>query len=108
MEARLVRRDFVFIATCIAVAVLCLVVGVHYFYRAFPEASIDFRVTREQARTSAESFLQDRGFDVSAYRHSAIFRHDERSKTFLERELGLEGATRVIGAPVQLWRWSHR
>jgi membrane protease YdiL (CAAX protease family) len=108
MEARLVKRDFVFIATCIAVAALCLVVGVHYFYRAFPEASIDFRVTRAQARTSAESFLQDRGFDVSTYRHSAIFRHDERSKTFLERELGLEGATRVIGDPVQLWRWSHR
>lgn len=108
MEARLEKRDFVFILACIAVAALSLVVGVHYFYRAFPEASIDFHVTREEARTSAESFLQERGFDVSTYRHSAIFDHDERAKTFLERELGLAAATQAIGDPVRLWRWNHR
>ncbi|MFT5087581.1 MAG: membrane protease YdiL (CAAX protease family) [Candidatus Latescibacterota bacterium] len=108
METRLEKKDIVFIVACIAVATLSLIVGVHYFYRAFPEASIDFHVTREEARTSAESFLRARGFDVSDYRHSAIFAHDDRAKTFLERELGLEGATRAIGNPVRLWRWNHR
>ncbi len=108
MEERLQKRDFVFIAACSAVALVCLFIGAHYFYRAFPEASIDFRVTREEARQRAELFLQERGFDVSSYRHSAVFRYDNRAKTFLERELGLEGATQAIGKTVRLWRWNHR
>ena len=108
METKLTRKDFAFIGGCVLVAAVSLAVGVHYFYRAFPEASIDFRVTRDEAKVQAADFLASRGFDLANYRHSAIFRYDNQTKTFLERELGLEGATRVIGDPVQLWRWSNR
>ena len=108
METKLTRKDFAFIGGCVLVAAVSLAVGVHYFYRAFPEASIDFRVTRDEAKEQAADFLAARGFDLAAYRHSAIFRYDNQTKTFLERELGLEGATQVIGDPVQLWRWSNR
>ena len=108
METKLTRKDFAFIGCCVLVAAVSLAVGVHYFYRAFPEASIDFRVTRDEAKVQAADFLASRGFDLAAYRHSAIFRYDNQTKTFLERELGLEGATQVIGDPVQLWRWSNR
>ena len=108
METKLTRKDFAFIGGCVLVAAVSLAVGVHYFYRAFPEASIDFRVTRDEAKMQAADFLAARGFDLADYRHSAIFRYDNQTKTFLERELGLEGATQVIGDPVQLWRWSNR
>ena len=108
METKLTRKDFAFIGGCVLVAAVSLAVGVHYFYRAFPEASIDFRVTRDEAKAQAADFLAARGFDLADYRHSAIFRYDNQTKTFLERELGLEGATQVIGDPVQLWRWSNR
>ncbi len=108
METKLTRKDLAFIGGCVLLAAVSLAVGVHYFYRAFPEASIDFRVTRDEAKEQAADFLAARGFDLAAYRHSAIFRYDNQTKTFLERELGLEGATQVIGNPVQLWRWSNR
>ena len=108
METRLTRKDLAFIGGCVLVAAVSLAVGVHYFYRAFPEASIDFRVTRDEAKEQAVDFIAARGFDLADYRHSAIFRYDNDTKTFLERELGLEGATQVIGDPVQLWRWSNR
>ena len=108
METKLTRKDLAFIGGCVLLAAVSLAVGVHYFYRAFPEASIDFRVTRDEAKAQAADFLAARGFDLAAYRHSAIFRYDNQTKTFLERELGLEGATQVIGDPVQLWRWSNR
>ena len=108
METKLTRKDLAFVGGCLLVAAVSLAVGVHYFYRAFPEASIDFRVTRDEAKVQAASFLAARGFDLSSYRHSTIFYYDDQAKTFLERELGLEGATQVIGNPVQLWRWSHR
>ena len=108
METRLTRKDLAFIGGCVLIAAVSLAVGVHYFYRAFPEASIDFRVTRDEAKEQATDFITARGFDLADYRHSAIFRYDNDTKTFLERELGLEGATQVIGDPVQLWRWSNR
>ena len=108
METKLTRKDLAFIGGCLLVAAVSLAIGVHYFYRAFPEASIDFRVTRDEAKVQAANFLAARGFDLASYRHSAIFYYDDQAKTFLERELGLEGATQVIGNPVQLWRWSHR
>ncbi len=108
METRLTRKDLAFIGGCVLIAAVSLAVGVHYFYQAFPEASIDFRVTRDEAKEQAVDFIAARGFDLADYRHSAIFRYDNDTKTFLERELGLEGATQVIGDPVQLWRWSNR
>ncbi|MEE3259789.1 MAG: CPBP family intramembrane glutamic endopeptidase, partial [Candidatus Latescibacterota bacterium] len=108
MEGQLGRKDLRFIGVCLLVAVVSLIIGVHYFYRAFPEASIDFRVTRDEARAQAAAFLATRDFDLADYRHSAIFRYNDQTKTFLERELGLEEATKTIGQPVQLWRWSHR
>ena len=108
MEIKLTRKDLAFIGGCVLIAAVSLAVGVHYFYQAFPEASIDFRVTRDEAKEQAADFIAARGFELADYRHSAIFRYDNQTKTFLERELGLEGATQVIGDPVQLWRWSNR
>ena len=54
MESKLDRRDLGFIGGCLLVTIVCLLIGTHYFYRAFPEASIDFRVTREDAQTQRQ------------------------------------------------------
>ena len=108
MEQHLDKKDYRLFAVCVAVVALSLYVATHFFHQAFPEATIDFKITREEAREQARSFLQHRGLDVEEYRHSAIFRYDGQAKTFLERELGLQGATATIGDPVRLWRWSNR
>jgi membrane protease YdiL (CAAX protease family) len=108
MEERLERKDRLLLLGCLAITALSLAVGVPNFYRAFPEASIDFAITREEARDQALAFLAQRGLPADAYRHSAAFKYDAQTKTFLERELGLEGATALIGRPVRLWRWSNR
>ena len=108
MEQNLTRSDIRFIVACGVTFIVALIIGTHFFYQAFPEATIDFKITREDARDRADDFLQHRGLDIEGYRHSAIFTFDNMSKTFLERELGLEEAMAVIGNPVRLWRWSNR
>ncbi len=108
MEERLDRKDWHLLLCCLVVTALSLAVGIPNFYRAFPEASIDFALTREQSGDQALAFLAARGIPVDTYRHSAAFQYDTQAKTFLERELGLEGATALIGHPVRLWRWSNR
>ena len=108
MERHLDRNDFRLLLGCAILTVIGLAVGARFFYDAFPEATIDFDLTRGEAREQAASFLRDRGFDLDGYRQAALFRYDDDAKTFLERELGLEGASAVIGDPVRLWRWSNR
>ena len=96
------------LALCALVAALSLAVGASLFYKAFPEAGIDFAVTREESRLQAEVFLADQGLATAAHHHSAVFSFDGTAKTFLERSLGLQGATRAIAETVRLWRWEHR
>ena len=108
MPERLRRSDYRFLATCCLLLAATVWFSARYFYRAFPEASIDFRVTREQARTLAERFLAAQGLRVDGYRLASRFSYDDTAKTFLERELGLEKANRLMSTRVRLWRWSWR
>ena len=96
------------IVACIVIAAASLFVGARYYFLAFPEASIEFRVTRESSTPVAESFLKALGLDPKAYRHAAVFGFDDQQKTFLERELGVAESNRVLDSTVRLWRWRHR
>ena len=110
MKERLHAPDFRFIVICIALFGATTWFSAGNFYRAFPEASIDFKVSRDEARKVADRFLSGQGYRVAAegYRQAAQFTYDEQAKTFLEREAGLERANRVMGNQVRLWRWAYR
>ncbi len=95
-------------AVCLVVIALGTAIGATLFSRAFPEASIDFRVTREEARGVAERGLAARGFDVAGRTALGVFDHDDEAKVFLERELGLAKAVPLLGREVPVWRWSFR
>src|SRR5262245_39220981 len=100
--------DYRFVATCAILFAVSFWFSARYFYRAFPEASIDFRITREGARIKAERLLSEVGFQIWDYRHASRFSFDDEAKTFLERELGLERANGLISSQVRIWRWSNR
>src|SRR3979411_1008152 len=61
-----------------------------YFFRAFPEASVDFRVTRGDALKLAQDFVGGLGENVGGYRSAIVFNVDDDGKKYLERELGVE------------------
>jgi hypothetical protein len=105
---RLDRKDLRFLAVCLlAIAVGALVTGA-LFRRAFPEASIEFRVNRGQARVLAEKLLSERGRDIAGARFAGQFDVDETAKVYLERELGLERAGRIYGREAKIWQWRMR
>src|SRR3954451_17115383 len=110
MRERLRASDYRFILICAALLGVTTWFSVRNFYRAFPEASIDFKVNRDDARKIANRFLTRQGYNVEAegYRQDAQFTYDEEAKTFLEREVGLERANRIMGTQVRLWRWAYR
>ena len=105
---RLTAADLRFLAVCFLLLAATVWFSARYFHRAFPEASIDFRVTRTDARTLARQFLAAAHQYPVGYREASRFSYDEEAKTFLERELGLERANALMGTRVRLWRWSWR
>ena len=108
MPVKLGARERNIIVVAIAVAAVSLVIGIKYFSRAFPEASLTLRVNRSDSRPIAEKFLASRGFNVSGYRHVAIFAYDDQAKIYLERTQGLARMNELTRGPIHLWRWSHR
>ena len=105
MKERLRASDYRFIAVCVALLAGTTWYSAHNFYRAFPEASIDFRVNREGGRQLAERFLGGRGYRTDTYREASSFTVDDDAKTFLEREVGLERANQIMADRLHLWRW---
>jgi len=108
MKERLRAADYRFIAICLTLFGASVWFAAGNFYRAFPEASIDFRVTRDEAQPRAQKFLEDQGYILGAYRVASSFSYDDYAKTFLEREAGLEKANQLMGTRVRLWRWAFR
>ena len=108
MKERLRTSDYRFIAVCLVLFAGAAWYSVRNFYRAFPEASIDFRVNRDDAQVLAGRFLAGQGYRVEGYRQASRFSYDDEAKTFLEREAGLEQANRIMGTRVRLWRWGYR
>jgi membrane protease YdiL (CAAX protease family) len=107
-RVRFDARDRVFIALCLITIAAGAVVFLKGFSRAFPEASIDFKVTREEAVRRGADALRARGFAVDGMRSLTIFDDDEEAKVYLERTLGLEKANPIFSTTVPVWRWSMR
>src|SRR5580704_14725507 len=100
--------DYRFIVVCMLLLAGTAWYTAGNFYRAFPEASIDFRVNRDEARDLAQQFLSAQGDNTGGYSNAASFAYDDDAKTFLEREAGLERANQILSTQVRLWRWAYR
>ncbi len=108
-DLRLNRKDGIFITVCLFVLVAGVFVSMGYFKKAFPEAAIEFRYDRSQSGRIAGQFADSLEWDIpKGYRHASRFGYDDLAKTYLEKELGVEGAQKFLGKPVRLWYWQHR
>lgn len=92
----------------VALGILGAYFGHKYFFQAFPEASVNFQVSREQALKDAQKFLTDIGEDASSYQSAVIFSFDDKGKTYLERKLGLKQANQLMSSELNIWYWEVR
>ena len=89
----------------IAAAALCVS---RYYTAAFPQASISLTYSKDQIRERAAKFLAGRGLATDSFRNLTLFDPDDSARLFLERELGLEEANRLMTREVSVWRWRVR
>lgn len=102
------RRDAVWIFSFLILGALGLACYVHFFDRAVPVASLNFRVDREQASQSAEAYLHDLGYDLTEYESAQVFSYSPLPQIFLERTLGLAETNRLVRDWVSVWYWRIR
>jgi membrane protease YdiL (CAAX protease family) len=92
--------------------ILCGFVGAFfahkYFFRAFPEASVDFKVSRAEAQKRAKEFVEGLGENLNGYQSTIVFDLDDNAKTYLERELGLQQANHLMSTELNIWYWDVR
>jgi hypothetical protein len=93
--------------------VICVAAGVfifaNYFYDAFPMASVKFRLTRPQALQKSEGFLREHGAkNIGDFHRAIVFSVDQMASNYLEREVGLERANRLMADSLAVWYWYVR
>jgi len=105
---RLEAKDLRVLALWILLGIAGAWFAQRYFFVAFPEASVDFRVSRADALAAAKKFVTAQGQNLDGYQSSIIFRVDDNAKTYLERELGLAQANRLMSQELSVWFWEAR
>jgi membrane protease YdiL (CAAX protease family) len=83
-------------------------VAYRYFFRAFPEAAVDFKVTRGAALERARIFAAMQGIALQDHQSTVVFDVNDDTKTYLEREIGLDQANRLMASEVSVWYWDVR
>src|SRR5580658_4274036 len=105
---RLDRNDAKVLLLWILAGVIGAAVAYTYFFRAFPEASVDFKVPRSDALAVAKQFAAAQGAQLGGYDSSIVFDLDDTAKTYLEREVGLLEANKMMAGDVHIWYWQTR
>ncbi len=102
------RRDTLWILGFLSAGALGLACFVELYERAHPAASLNFRVDRDQAFETAETYLEHLGYDLGSYEEARIFSRDGLPQVFLERTLGLAETNRLVRDWVAVWSWQIR
>jgi membrane protease YdiL (CAAX protease family) len=92
----------------VAAGILGALFAYKYFFRAFPEASVNFQVSREEALARAQKFVTGMGENVSGYESTIVFDVDDNAKVYLERQLGLQQANKLLSSELNIWYWQVR
>lgn len=102
------RRDTRRVLVLLALAAMSVAYTAYNFKAAFPQASINLRYSKDQISAMAGRFLNQQGLRLDGFHQLTLFDPDETGSLYLERELGLEEANRLMRAEVPVWRWRAR
>lgn len=95
------------VAAFFAIAVSVFYIRAH-FWEAFPQASINLRFSKEEITARARALLEEQGLHPHGGWNLTLFTDDETARYYLERELGLAEANRLMSERVSVWAWRAR
>lgn len=78
------------------------------YSNAFPQASLNLKLTRAAITEAAGAFLRGRALATDGFRQLTVFDPHDEARLYLERELGLDRANELMARDVAVWRWRAR
>jgi membrane protease YdiL (CAAX protease family) len=105
---RLTKSDKRGLLLWIALGIAGVLFAQKYYFRAFPEASVNFQVSRNEALSRAKTFVATLGQNVDGYQSTAVFSLDDHAKIYLERTVGLQNANALMSHTLNIWYWEIR
>jgi len=104
---RLASRRFDVLLTLLGV--LGIVLFLTLYNEAFPDATIDLALSRDQIAQRANDYLKSQGYDVSNYESVVDFSQSWWASVYLQRTLGVAETNRVVKAErLPIWTWNAR
>ena len=91
--------------------VICLTGFVFYALfnkQVFPLASLDFKMSKDQATAASRSMATKFGYDLDKVIQTTTFVSDNEAKTVLEFKLGIKKANELMKHDVPVWIWRTR
>jgi membrane protease YdiL (CAAX protease family) len=105
---RLTGREKRALLLWVLAGVIGALVAYKYYFKAFPEADVNFQVSREEALSRARQFVEGMGENVGGYQSAIVFDLDDEAKTYLERELGPQKTNELMSSQLHIWYWDVR
>jgi membrane protease YdiL (CAAX protease family) len=107
-EVHMNRRELLWIPLLLVVGLAGLWTFLHYYREAFPAASLDFKLSREEVFESAEQYVEGLGYDTKEYGSAQIFSSSAMQQIFMEQTVGLEETNRLALDWLSIWTWNVR
>jgi len=79
-----------------------------FFNHVFPVASIDIRLTKEEALNRAAEFVVGRGFDLKGFDKTVIFYSDYYASAYMQQTQGIKKSNELIREGIPVWFWRIR
>ena len=79
-----------------------------YFNSAFPIASIDIRLSKDEVLAKATDFIQAQGFDLDGFDQTMLFDSDANAAIYLQKTQGIKKSNQLIKQGLPIWFWSIR
>jgi len=104
---RLASRRFDVLLTLLGM--LGIVLFLALYNEAFPDATIELTLSRDQIAQRANDYLKSQGYDVSDYESVVDFDQNWWSSVYLQRTLGVAETNRLVKAErLPIWTWNAR
>ncbi len=104
---RLASRRFDVLLTLLGL--LGIVLFLALYNEAFPDATIELTLSRDQIAQRANDYLQAQGYAVSNYESVVSFNQDSWASIYLQRTLGVAETNRLVKAErLPIWTWNAR
>ena len=107
MREKFNPKDIKFVIAYLLIGAASIYFSLSYFRQAFPQASINLKISKEEGRKQAEQFLANRGWDIADHIHGSRFEYHYWDKTILERHFDAETAGRIYNENSGYY-WKYR